>query len=562
MLPLQIVRFSPVSEPEIKSEHDMTSWPFGVLGFLCRIDGSKSFCHPNQEVLEMISESSPHAKIPARFAQAPWSEHTAFWRQLDEQLPHDHLVREIRGAMVHLDLMPLYQTYSNRGKAPYRPDLMLAIVLFELRRGQRHPSQWYRDTDENYALWWLGFGIRPGRSCWYEFRERAGAYVDTLNAQLLHQAVAIELTTAERGALDGSAVAANASRRRLLNQGRLKQRLAQLEAVADDEAQGDQPEARPGWMAKTARGRTHQHERYGQAQEQLAKRQAANAQRPTSQRQAPDKIVVSPGDPEAPLGLDKDHVFGPLYTVQTVRDVTSPLILGYDVFAQASDAATLPPMLRRSQQMTGRPLKDLLADSAYVTGMDLAECAAQDVTLYGPWQANDWSEPKTRSLFSKDRFTWHGDLDAYECPAGHLLKRVSCHTRRCSGGREVVEWQYRGEAQTCQACPLRQPCTTSQKGGRSVQRSEHEELIQAHRVWMETAEAKAVYRLRGQTIEIVFADVKEHRGLRRFSGHGLARVRTEFALEVLLHNLLVLHRFLGQRRNAEATHHTTEELAA
>ena len=51
---------------------------------------------------------------------------------------------------------------------------------------------------------------------------------------------------------------------------------------------------------------------------------------------------------------------------------------------------------------------------------------------------------------------------------------------------------------------------------------------------MESAEAKAVYRLRGQTIEIVFADVKEHHGLRRFSGHELVRVRTEFALEILL----------------------------
>jgi hypothetical protein len=439
---------------------------------------------------------------------------------------------------------------------------MLAIVLFELRRGQRHPSQWYRDTHESYPLWWLGFGLRPARSCWYEFRDRAGTSVDTLNAQLLHQAVEVDLTTAERGALDGSAVAANASRRRLINQERLDQRLEQLEAVANDEAQGEEPEAVPGWMAKTARGRVSQHERYSQAQEQLAKRQAANTQRPASQRQAPDKIMVSPGDPEAPLGLDKDPVFGPLYTVQTVRDVTSPLLLGYEVFAQASDAATLPPMLRRSQQLTGRHLKDLLVDSAYVTGMDLAECAAQDVTLYGPWKANDWSTPKPHARFSKDRFKWHGDLDADECPAGHLLKRVSCHTRVCSGGREVVEWQYRGEAQTCQACPLRPQCTTSQQGGRSVQRSEHEELIQAHRAWMETVEAKAVYRLRGQTIEIVFADVKEHRGLRRFSGHGLARVRTEFALEVLLHNLLVLHRFLSQRRHVEAMHHTTEELAA
>ena len=94
-----------------------------------------------------------------------------------------------------------------------------------------------------------------------------------------------------------------------------------------------------------------------------------------------------------------------------------------------------------------------------------------------------------------------------------------------------------------------------------MQRSEHEELIQAHRAWMETAEAKAVYRLRGQTIEIVFADVKEHRGLRRFSGHGLTRVRTEFALEVLLHNLLVVHRFLRQRLHTETMHHT-EECAA
>ena len=510
----------------------------------------------------MIRESPPRAKIPVRFAQAPWTEETDLWRRLDEQLPYDHLAREIRDAMVRLDLQPLYQTYSSRGKAPHPPDLMLAIVLFELRRGHRQPIQWYRDTNESYPLWWLGFGIRPARSCWYEFRERAGAYVDTLNAQLLHQAVEQDLTQAERGALDGSAVAANASRRRLLNPARLEQRLEQLEAVSQDEAQGKEPEAVPGWMAKAARSRAAPHARYGQAQAQLAKHQVVNTQRPASQRQADDKIMVSPGDPAAALGLDKDHVFRPLYTVQTVRDVTSPLILGYDVFAQASDAATLPPMLERSQQLTGRRLKDLLVDSAYVTGMDLAECAAQEVTLYGPWQANDWSTPTSRALFSKDQFTWHGDLDAYECPAGHLLKRVSCHTRRCRGGRQVLEWQYRGEAQTCQACPLRQQCTTSQKGGRRVLRNEHEELIEAHRVWMETAEAKAVYRLRGQTIEIVFADVKEHRGLRRFSGHGLARVRTEFALEVLLHNLLALHRFLRQRRNVQAIHHTTEELAA
>ena len=79
---------------------------------------------------------------------------------------------------------------------------------------------------------------------------------------------------------------------------------------------------------------------------------------------------------------------------------------------------------------------------------------------------------------------------------------------------------------------------------------------------METAEAQRVYRLRGQTIEIVFADFKEHRGLRRFSSRGLVRVRTELALEVLVHNLLVVHRSSSQQQNAKETHPTREPIAA
>ena len=510
----------------------------------------------------MIGDPSPDAKTSARFAETPWTEHSKPWRDLDEKLPPDHLAREVRDAMIHLDLAPLYRTYHGLGKAAHRPDLMLAMVLFELRRGRPKPSQWHQDTHENYALWWLGFGIEPSRTCWYEFRDRTGPCLDIFNSTLLHQAVADDLTTARRGALDGSAVAANASRRRLINDERLGQRLQQLKTVAEDEAQGEEIEGLPGWMGKTSPGRRRQQDCYLHAQDKLAEFQAANAQRPPSQRRAPDKVVVSPGDPEAPLGLDKDHVYRPLYTVQTVRDVDSPLILAYDVFAQASDAATLPPMLQRSHQLTGRSLNDLLVDCGYVTGIDLAECLAQGVTLYGPWKENDWSRPKSPALFSKDRFTWRGDLDAYTCPAGQLLRRTGRHKRKCSGGREVVESTYRGDADTCQACPLRQQCTTSKKSGRSVQRSEHEDLIISHRAWMETAEAKAMYRLRGQTIEIVFADVKEHRGLRRFSGHGLTRVRTEFALEILLHNLLVVHRSLKQRLHVEAINRMTEDIAA
>ena len=496
------------------------------------------------------------------FAEPPWNAESTPWRQIDAQLPPDHLAREIRQAMPRLDLTELYGSYAGRGKMPQRPDLMLAIVLFELRRGQRKPSQWFQDTHENCALWWLGYGIRPSRSCWYEFRERTAAFVDAMNAHVLHQAVDENLTRVERGALDGSAVAANASRRRLLNAERLQQRLHHLQAARQDDAQGDTPTEVPAWMAKTPRSRAAQHERYRQAQEHLAGLQAATQHYSPSERRAPDKLVISTGDPEAALGMDKDHVFRPLYTIATVRDVDSPFIVSYDVFAQATDAATLPPMLARTEQLTGHRLQAVLVDSGYVTGIDLAQCAQTGVTLYGPWKTNDVRGLKAVPLFTKAHFQWLPELETYRCPAGHILKRVGRETCGRSGGREEVVVRYGMPAATCQACPLRPQCTTSHKIGRSLRRSEHEEVILAHQAWMKTETAKTVYRLRGQTIELVFADFKEHRGLRRFSGHGLARVRTELALEVLAHNLLVLHRCSSQKYNGQQTTSTTEERAA
>ncbi len=66
---------------------------------------------------------------------------------------------------------------------------------------------------------------------------------------------------------------------------------------------------------------------------------------------------------------------------------------------------------------------------------------------------------------------------------------------------------------------------------------------------METAEAKALYRLRRQTVELVNADWKAHRKLRRFSGRGLARVRCQVGLMVLAHNLLTL---LSEEKKARA----------
>jgi Transposase DDE domain len=73
-----------------------------------------------------------------------------------------------------------------------------------------------------------------------------------------------------------------------------------------------------------------------------------------------------------------------------------------------------------------------------------------------------------------------------------------------------------------------------------VTRSEHDGRVEALRQRMASARAQEVYRLRGQTVELVNADWKEHRKLRRFSGRGLARARCQVGLMALAHNLVAL----------------------
>ena len=73
--------------------------------------------------------------------------------------------------------------------------------------------------------------------------------------------------------------------------------------------------------------------------------------------------------------------------------------------------------------------------------------------------------------------------------------------------------------------------------------SEEATVIEQMRQKLKTAEGHDVYRLRKQVVEPVFGQIKDARGLRRFSFRGLAKVAAEWDLICLTHNLLKLFRF-------------------
>jgi hypothetical protein len=507
----------------------------------------------------------PGKRAKIRFADPPWDEQSEEWQTRDRHVPANHPARAVVEAMKQLDLMPLFALYFGAGSLAIRPDLMLAIVLIEIRLGRPQPSQWFRDARENLMIQWAGFGIRPSRTCWYNFADRIAPLIDSWNAAVLQAARQQGVTPAERASLDGSAVAANASRHRLLNEAAVSQRLRALEEACQADATSQPPQNVPTWMAKTPATRQQQRQRHERARQRLVELHAVNQRQDPKRRRKPEKIVVSVSDPEAALGHDKFNVFRPLYNVQLAWDLDSPLYLAYQVFAQPTDAGTFSPMLEREVNLTGVEPKVLLVDATYVTACNLAICDQTGIVLYGPWQENDLSRKEKKKNakprpISKEQFTWVPEQDMYRCPEGHPVRWIGHQKRRQADGQINVVHSHRCSPQHCRACPRQAACSSNPNRGRAIKRSEHEALVEGHRVRMTTTEAKGLYRLRRQTIELGFADLKQHRSMRQFSGRGLSRAQRQVGLAVLVHNLLVLYYATPPPQNIIGAALTVEEI--
>jgi transposase len=469
-------------------------------------------------------------------------------------LPARHRARWLEAFVDGSDLHALERGYAGLGSEAHRPDLMLKVVLLEVFEGRRSPAQWARDVRENKPLMWIGRGIRPSRTALYGFRDRLGGTIQELHARMVQQAIREGLIDPQEGVQDGTFTRACASRHRTINLTVLQRRLAELQTAISQDESGQPPAAVPRWMAQTAAGRGEQSQRYQKAEETLKKRLAENARRPKDKRLAENKVTVSTSDPEAPMGRDKEKVFCPLYTTQVIVEPNSLVVLAFEVFAQATDAGTLAPMLDQTAAVIGWQLNSLTADAAYATLLDLQECQQRGVELFAPVQENNFTAKKRAERGSEgiDRrqFTWLPEEQTYVCPQGHHLKYKGKERKHRRGDEFLIEHRYQCSPDHCRGCPLAERCVRDPAKGRIVKRLENQELLDAHRAKMATPEAQAQSKRRGEVVERAFADAKQHRGLRKLHGRGIHRARAEVGLVILAQTAQTIHRLRETRAKA------------
>jgi transposase len=524
-----------------------------------------------QGIFLMLSPCTPRRQARSlRFRPAPWHDRHRTFLYLDSRIPRDHFVRRIDQLLRLFDFQPLlHDFYAGFGSSSYHPRVYLGIMLYELNAKVISPARWHTDCTDVLPLRWLLRGACPSRDSLYRCRDRFNPdLLLRLNQQLLQLAQQEQLCPAQLGSLDGTFVAARASRHQLLNLRRLDKRLGLLQEVLDAHLrQVEWATPLPCWMAKTHKGQLRQHTRHQEARRALLKKIEWHRQRQSSRakkkRQPDNRVVVSVSEPEAAIGKDKMKVVRPLYNVQILRDTASEFILGYGVFATNTDAGLLPAMLERTRQLSGALPGELLADGIYASVRDLQVCKQEHVVLYAPVEDVQAAEPpppsnrrvslavlpdgqaatasvseqgnqvQQPSYYGKEKFTWQEQTRSYTCPAGKQLQCVSKGKSK-RGEDDWVEVEHYGTKE-CRSCEQRQACTRS-KSGRRIKRMVDEPLVEEMRQRMRTEQGKEKYKRRKETIEKVFGDWKEHRGLRQFSSFGIKRAETTIALLVLLHN--------------------------
>src|SRR5919109_5386806 len=131
---------------------------------------------------------------------------------LRDWVPEDHLVWTILGEVEEMDLCDFYADYraDGHGRPAYDPAMMVALLLYAYARGNRSSRGIERECREDVRV--ICANHVPDHSTIAEFRVRHEAALAEVFTSVLSLCRRAGLVTVGVIAIDGTKVAANASR--------------------------------------------------------------------------------------------------------------------------------------------------------------------------------------------------------------------------------------------------------------------------------------------------------------------------------------------------------------
>lgn len=231
----------------------------------------------------------------------------------------------------------------------------------------------------------------------------------------------------------------------------------------------------------------------------------------------------------------------PAYNVQIGTE--GQFITGFSVHNRAGDTPCLIPHLEQVRKNTGGRLpKKIVADAAYGSEENYAYLEQQNAanflkynTFYQDTHHYRKPEVLRAHQFRAEHFAYDPEQDQFICPADKRLRFQ--YTSRYTTDNGYVSDRRNYECFDCAECPLKSQCTKA-KGNRKIRISFRLLAYRSQaRANLTSEEGQRLRAERSTEVETVFGHIKHNMSFRRFHLRGLEKVKTEWGLVSIAHNL-------------------------
>jgi transposase len=422
---------------------------------------------------------------------------------VQDYVAKDHLSRLIVFLVKEsLDLSEITGSYSSElGQPPFDPHMMTALLLHGYASGLYSSRRIAKAAAERADFMLIVASDPPDFRTISDFRKRHLKALASLFVQVLKLAEKAGLVKLGHVALDGTKIKANASKHKAMSYERMKKREAELKAEVDR------------WLAAAEAADQEEDKLHGQKRGDEMPDWVADKQKRL------EKIREAKAELEAEAKAAAEEEARRREKAEQKR-----IVEGRKKNGRTPAPPKKEPDGKAQRNFTDSHSRVLLTKDGYIQGYNAqaaVDAKAQIIVAHG----------LTQSMSDHDQL---GPLlDGIEENLGRQPKEASADSGYLSEANLAV-LADRGISAYIATGRAKHPAQVKRKIARP--------LTQLMRDKLKRAGWRSRYRFRKQTVEPVFGQIKQARGFRQFLLRGIDKVRAEWALICIAHNLTKLAR--------------------
>ena len=476
---------------------------------------------------------------------------------LEDLIPPDHVCFLVEEFMDGVDYSEFDIRYSGAGAPAYHPRVILKLLVMGVLDRVRSSRRLARNARENVVYMYLGEKLAPDFRTISDFRKNNPSIVKDAFRHTVTCARSEGLLDLSALSTDGTRIRAQAADKHTLTKKELKfllkfvdeelkawDRQDTLEDNAFDDLRGS--DQLPGKSRKKIKSAVkHYISQYQKKGEPFIAEVKKKLEKADKEVEAENLEKVSTTDPESRFMKCEKGRFRLAYNCQATVDKNG-FILAADVVKDQNDSHQLKPQLTQTKENLGGFPEGVrwFFDTGYYNRENINHLHEEKIDGYIPHQ-------KKKNPYDKRNFTYHPEQDIYICPQNQKLHFL--HKNHDYG---ILVETYEG--QKCHTCPSQKQCTQARTGLRRIKKRPHEQLLQSMREKMDTIQAKQHYKIRKQTVEPAFGNLKQNKNLRTFMTRSLQTAKTEYKLAATAVNLQKIHKqrqTKTQNKKLQTTNH-------